>query len=128
VSPLSARYVIVDNNKDFNGHIATSVAKVGITIEYSRKGSYGMDKKIFLNDFGRIIINKNLGIKRIWMSTYTAVPKNKQPQGINLKNFKLITEREKRLLNLPLEGKFYPVFVDGYPDYYCFINRKIKSS
>ncbi len=125
IEPLSAEYVILDDNPEYNGHFATSVAKVGITIEYTKTGDYKVETGRLKKDVATILGNKRKKIKKIFMRTYKAIPKEKKYNSLNLENFKPLLPKDKKILRIQEEGIFYPIFVNGYPDFYCFLNKKI---
>ncbi len=125
IEPLSAPYVVLDDNPEYNGHFATSVAKVGITIEYTKSGDYKEETDRLKKDIDNILGNKKEKNKKVFMRTYKAIPRDKKYNSLDLNNFKPLQFKEKKILGIHEEGVFYPIFVNGYLDYYCFLNKKI---
>lgn len=125
IEVLTARYVILDDNPEYNGHFATSVAKVGITIEYAKTGNYKVEMGRLKKDVTTILGKKRKKTKKIFMRTHKAVPKDNKYNSLNLVNFKPLLPKDKKILDIHEEGIFYPIFVNGYKDYYCFINKEI---
>jgi succinylglutamate desuccinylase len=125
IEPLSAQYVVLDDNPEYNGHFATSVAKVGITIEYTKSGNYKEETGRLKKDIDSILASKKKKNKKVFMRTYKAIPRDKKYNSLDLNNFKPLRPHEKKILEINEDGEFYPIFVNGYPDYYCFLNKKI---
>ncbi len=72
IESVKSIYVTLDNHPDYSGHFTTSVAKIGITLEYRRWA-----KDELKQDFFNIINNKIVSQEKIFMRTYKAIPQRK---------------------------------------------------
>ncbi len=121
IEPVKSIYVTLDDHPDYSGHFTTSVAKVGITLEYRRWA-----KDELKQDFFNIINNKLVNQEKIFMRIYKAIPAEKKYFKLKLKNFQQLTKLQKEVLEIKEEGIFYPIFVNSRSyKFYSFINKKI---
>lgn len=122
LEPLSQQWVIIDDHPDYSGHFATSVAKVGVTIEYAHSGDYNEETERLQEDFYDITRNVNAYQEKTFLRNYKAI--SRKHENVPLRDFQALTAYQKARLGIDEKGVYYPLFVDTYPDYYCFIARE----
>jgi succinylglutamate desuccinylase len=125
LKPLAQKYVVIDDHPDYSKHFITSVAPVGITIEYAYRESHQQDIAVLEKDFNSIINAKYHKAKKIFLRNYKALPRNKTHSDLQFENFKKLTDQQKKRIDVPQTGTYYPMFIDVYPDYYCFLTHEV---
>lgn len=124
IEPCLAKYVILDDDPKYSGHFVTTPAKVGITLEYGRTGTYSEEVDRLETDVQRILGYQGTPpTEKIFLRSIKPVPLDKS--FINAKDFVPLTPYQKGALGLDLKKTYYPTFVNQYPDMYFFLTEEL---
>jgi len=122
---INIKYVILDDNPQYSNHFTTSVADIGITLEYPKRFKYLIQ---LLKDFKNIIENKEVTVKKEFFRNFAGI---KDDYSIKYKNFVPLTIEQKqklsRYVKIDINKEYCPIFVDVYQGYKCFLLEKINN-
>lgn len=131
-SYLSARHIIWDSDNEYSKRYLTYHHPLSLTLEYQKTYDVYNDYERILVDFENIIHQERPKEKeKVLYEASRGVTQHEQlKHQLEFEDFKSLKAIEKKQLGLT-EGEIYvPVFVNAKevdPNYYCFLNRKIKT-
>jgi len=130
-SYVSAKHIIWDSDKEYNKQYSTGHHRVGITLEYQKSGDFFEDVNRIMSDFYNIVsAHKSHIFPKFLYKADRPVAHNEQLKyKLDFSDFHPISEEDKKVLELKNKEEYVPVFVNPPevdPEFYCFLNKKIK--
>jgi hypothetical protein len=131
-SYVSPPHIIWDSDKEYQKRYLTAHHPVGITLEYQKTPDFFHDVNRIRTDFYNIIHEeKSSSPKKILFEADRPVTQEeKNEHGLVFQDFKELSTQDKKALKLKETETYVPVFTSSPLEdhqYYCFLNRKIKS-
>ncbi len=130
-SYIAAKHIIWDSDRDYNKRYLTGHHPVGVTLEYQKSSDHFEDVNRIMSDFYNIVGARKSHVfpKHLYKADRPITHSEQYKYKLNLSDFHLLSEQDKKILKLKGKEEYVPVFVNP-PEvdqkYYCFLNRKIK--
>ena len=128
---IEAPHIIWDSDTQKQKQYLTAAHPLGITLEYQKTADANNDYARIKADFLNIIHNRisKKAPKHLYEASIPVTHEQRKELHLDFQDFKKLDLPDKRVLLLPKEEEYVPIFVNSEevdPQYYCFLNKKIR--